>query len=124
MLLDYLANNLPECELPNFKKLKNQIYKEYNNGFYVYAKPDNISSIKQTIDYVVRYYSLYAREHKHSSKIFKLLNQTQIEIREQLRKWNLSIELFFGYNPTNCDCGGHFIFFELKVPTKVLSNAS
>jgi len=29
-------------------------HKEYNNGFYVYAKPDNISSIKQTIDYVVR----------------------------------------------------------------------
>lgn len=35
---------------------------------------------------VVRYYGLYAREHKHSSKIFKLLNQTQIGIREQLTK--------------------------------------
>lgn len=73
---------------------------------------------------VVRYYGLYAREHKHSNKIFKLLNRTQIEIREQLRKWNLSIELSFGYDPTNCDCGGHFIFFELKVPSKVLSNVS
>ena len=71
---------------------------------------------------VVRYYGLYAREHKHSSQIFKLLNQTQIEIREQLRKWNLSIELSFGYNPTIFDCGGHFLFFELKVPSKVLPN--
>lgn len=71
---------------------------------------------------VVRYYGLYAREHKHSSQIFKLLNQTQIEIREQLRKWNLSIELSFGYNPTIFDCGGHFLFFELKVPSKVLLN--
>ena len=25
LLLDYLANNLPDYELPNFKKLKNQI---------------------------------------------------------------------------------------------------
>ena len=183
LLLDYLSNNLPECELSNFKKLKNQIYKDYNNGFYVYAKPDNISSIKQTIDYVVRYtgrpamaqsriinydgehvtfwydrhedgkrveetvhvyefikrlikhipdknfkmvryYGLYAKEHKQSSKIFKLLTQTQIEIREQLRKWHLSIELSFGYDPTICDCGGHFIFFELKVPSKVLQNIS
>ena len=73
---------------------------------------------------VVRYYGLYAREHKHSSRIFKLLNQTQIEIREQLRNWNLSIELSFGYDPTNCDCGGHFIFFELKVPSKLLSSVS
>ena len=55
LLLDYLSNNLPESELPNFKKLKNKIYKDYNNGFYVYAKPDNISSINQTINYVVRY---------------------------------------------------------------------
>ena len=183
LLLDYLANNLPEHELSNFKKIKKQIYKDYNNGFYVYAKPDNISSIKQTIDYVVRYtgrpamaqsrilnydgnyvtfwydrhedgkrveetihvyefikrlikhipdknfkvvryYGLYAKEHKHSGKIFRLLNQAQIEIREQLRKWNLSIELSFGYNPTICDCGGNYIFFELKVPSKVLPNAS
>ncbi|MBR0426654.1 MAG: transposase [Clostridia bacterium] len=55
LLLDYLSQNLPSCELPNFKKLKNQIYKDFENGFYVYAKPDNISSVTQTINYVVRY---------------------------------------------------------------------
>lgn len=55
LLLDYLSSNLPSYELPKFKRLKNEIYKEYNNGFYVYAKPDDISSIKQTINYVVRY---------------------------------------------------------------------
>ena len=183
LLLDYLAHNLPKYELPNFKKLKNQIYKEYDNGFYVYAKPDNISSIKQTIDYVVRYtgrpamaqsrilnyngeyvtfwydrhedgkrveetvhvyefikrlikhipdknfkvvryYGLYAKEHKHSKKIFKFLDKNQFEIRKQLRKWNLSIELSFGYNPTKCECGGNFIFFELNLPTKLLQKVS
>lgn len=174
LLLDYLQNNLPANELPKFKQLKNQIYKEYNNGFYVYAKPDNISSINQTINYVVRYtgrpamaqsriidydgtyvtyyyerhedgkrieekihayefikklimhipdknfkvvryYGFYAKKHKHSDKIFKLLNKNQIEIRNQLRKWNLAIDLSFGYDPTICSCGGNLIFFELKI---------
>lgn len=174
LLLDYLQNNLPEKELIEFKLLKNQIYKEYNNGFYVYAKPDNISSINQTINYVVRYtgrpamaqsriidydgtyvtyyyerhedgkrieeklhayefikrlilhipnknfkvvryYGIYAKTHKQADKIFKLLNKSQIKIRNQLRKWNLSIELSFGYDPTICDCGGNLIFFELKI---------
>lgn len=174
LLLDYLQNNLPEKELIEFKLLKNQIYKEYNNGFYVYAKPDNISSINQTINYVVRYtgrpamaqsriidydgtyvtyyyerhedgkrieekvhayefikrlilhipnknfkvvryYGIYAKTHKQADKIFKLLNKSQIEIRNQLRKWNIAIELSFGYDPTICDCGGNLIFFELKI---------
>lgn len=183
LLLDYLSNNLPTSELYSFKKIKNEIYKEYENGFYVYAKPDNISSINQTIKYVVRYtgrpamaqsrilnydgeyvtfyynrhednkyveetihvynfierlikhipnknfkmiryYGLYAKEHKHSKKIFKLLSSTQIEIRKKLRKWNLSIELSFGYNPTKCECGGKLIFFELIIPSKVLKKVS
>ena len=174
LLLDYLQNNLPANELPKFKQLKNQISNEYNNGFYVYAKPDNISSINQTINYVVRYtgrpamaqsriidydgtyvtyyyerhedgkrieekihayefikklimhipdknfkvvryYGIYAKKHKHSDKIFKLLNKNQIEIRNQLRKWNLAIDLSFGYDPTICSCGGNLIFFELKI---------
>ena len=46
---------------------------------------------------VVRSYGLYAKEHKHSLKIFKMLSRTQIEIRQQLRNWRLSIELHFGY---------------------------
>ena len=183
LLLDFLQNNLPEKELIEFKHLKNQIYKDYNNGFYVYAKPDNISSINKTINYVVRYtgrpamaqsriidydgsyvtyyyerhedgkrieekvhayefieklimhipdknfkvvryYGIYAKKHKHSDKIFKLLNKNQIELRNQLRKWNLAIELSFGYNPTICSCGGNFIFFELKIKDPELLKSS
>ena len=175
LILDYLSNTLPSHELPKFKKIKNQIYKEYENGFYVYAKPDNISSIKQTINYVVRYtgrpamaqsriinydgkyvtyyyerhedgkrieetihvyefikllikhipdknfkvvryYGIYAKEHKHSKKIFKLLNENVLKIKIMLRKWQYAIELSFGYNPTKCSCGGKLIFFDLKIP--------
>lgn len=177
LLLDYLSSNLPSYELPKFKRLKNEIYKEYNNGFYVYAKPDDISSIKQTINYVVRhtgrpamaqsrildydgsyvtyyyerhedgkrieekihvyefikllikhipdknfkvvrYYGIYAKEHKYSKKLIKLLNDIQIKNREILRKWQYSIELTFGYNPTKCPCGGKFVFFDIKIPHK------
>ena len=177
LILDYLSKHLPAYELPHFKKIKNDIYKNFQNGFYVYAKPDNISSIKQTINYVVRYtgrpamaqsrilnyygqyvtyyyerhedgkrieetihvyefikrlikhipdknfkvvryYGIYSKEHKQSKKIFRLLNSNQIMIRQILRKWNLSISLAFGYDPTICSCGGKFIFFDLKIPGK------
>ena len=64
---------------------------------------------------MVCYYGIYAKEHKNSDKIFRLLTKNQIEIRRQLRKWNLSIELSFGYDPTICECGGNLVFFELKI---------
>lgn len=177
LLLDFLSINLPTKKLSNFKKLKNFLYSNYSNGFYVYAKPDDISSIKLAVDYVVRYtgrpamaqsrilnydgnyvtfyyerhednkrieetihvfdfikkiiihipnehfkvvryYGLYAKAHKHSSKIFKMLSQTQIEIRQQLRQWRLSIELSFGYDPAKCSCGNFMIFFKLVIPKK------
>ena len=50
-----------------------------------------------------------------NSEIFNRLNNNQIEIRNQLRKWNLAIDLSFGYDPTICSCGGNLIFFELKI---------
>ena len=57
LLLSYLSKNLPPSQLISFKKLKNFLYSNYDNGFYVYAKPDDISSIKLAVDYVVRYTS-------------------------------------------------------------------
>ena len=183
LILDYLSIHLPSFELSKFKKIKNEIYKEYENGFYVYAKLDNISSIKQTINYVVRYtgrpamaqsrilnydgtyvtyyyerhedgkrieetihvyefikllikhipdknfkvvryYGIYAKKHKHSKKIFKLLNENILKIKAMLRKWQYAIELSFGYNPTKCSCGGKMIFFDLKIPIdKVLQES-
>lgn len=106
-------------------------YKRHEDGQRVEENIHSYEFIKGLIKHipdrnfkVVRYYGLYAKEHKQSKKIFKLLNPTQIEIRQQLRKWNLAIELSFGYDPTKCDCGGKFIFFELKVPTKALPNSA
>lgn len=178
LLLSYLSKYLSPSKLSSFKKLKDSLYDNYENGFYVYAKPDDVSSIKLAVDYVVRYtgrpamaqsrilnydgefvtyyyerhednqrveetihvfdfikkliihipneqfkmvryYGLYAKKHKHSSKIFNMLSKTQIEIRQQLRKWRLSIELSFGYDPTKCSCGNFMIFFQLVFPKKI-----
>lgn len=177
LLLSYLSRHLPFSQLPSFKKLKDFLYSNYDNGFYVYAKPDDISSISLAVNYVirytgrpamaqsrilnydgnfvtfyyerhednqrveetisvfefikkliihipnehfkvVRYYGIYAKQHKHSSKIFKMLSQTQVEIRQQLRKWRLSMELSFGYDPTKCSCGNFMTFFQLVIPKK------
>ena len=182
LILDYLSYHLPAFEFPNFKKIKNLLYNDYKNGFYVYAKPDNITSIQQTINYVVRYtgrpamaqsritnydgtyvsyyyerhedgkridvtvhvyefiknlikhipdknfkvvryYGIYSKEHKHSKKLIKLLNNAQIKVKEMLRKWHFSIELSFKYDPTKCSCGGKMIYFDLFFPkNKVLYN--
>ena len=46
LILDYLSKHLLAHEITLFKKIKNDIYKNFQNGFYVYAKHDNISSIK------------------------------------------------------------------------------
>ena len=177
LLLDFLSKSISPKKLSVFKKLKNSLYSKYDNGFYVYAPSDDISSIKVAVYYVVRYtgrpamaqsriinydgtyvtfyyerhednkrveetvhvfefikkliihipetnfkmiryYGLYAKEHKQSKFIFKMLNDTQIKIREQLRKWRLSIELSFGYDPTKCTCGNYMTFWKIVLPSK------
>lgn len=47
-----------------------------------------------------------------------MISQTQIEIRQQLRKRRLSIELSFGYAPAKCSCDNFMIFFKLVIPQK------
>lgn len=51
LLLDELEKRVGKKE---FRKLKNQLYKEKNNGFYVYGKGE-VKSEKQAIQYVGRY---------------------------------------------------------------------
>ena len=50
VLLDQLSSKLD----PSFKRLKNQIYKDHTEGFYIRAKP-NLCSPYITIKYISRY---------------------------------------------------------------------
>ena len=74
----------------NFQN-KNEIYKEYENGFYVYAKPDNISSIKQSINYVVIYTGRPAMAQSRILNYDVQIPQTSINILLIIMK-NMNME--------------------------------
>ena len=38
-----------------FKKVKNQCYRDYSDGFYVYCPPSSHQSTQDGVDYIVRY---------------------------------------------------------------------
>ena len=52
LLLDMLENDIGKKE---FKKIKNSIYFEHKEGFYVYAPPNKFKSLTELIKYVCRY---------------------------------------------------------------------
>jgi hypothetical protein len=45
---------LSKAKIPDFKQLKNLLFKNHKDGFYVYAKPNSLSK-KQTVNYIIRY---------------------------------------------------------------------
>ena len=52
VLLDMLENDIGKKE---FRKLKNKIYLDHKEGFYVYAPPSKFKSYTELIKYVCRY---------------------------------------------------------------------
>ena len=52
LLLDMLENDIGKKE---FKKIKNSMYFEHKEGFYVYAPPNKFKSLTELIKYVCRY---------------------------------------------------------------------
>lgn len=51
ILLDLMSKVLDS----SFTKLKNQLYKKYTKGFYVYAEKKKFKSLKDGVEYVTRY---------------------------------------------------------------------
>lgn len=51
-LMDLLRQHIPH---DSFYSLECQLFKNYKDGFYVYAKPNPSSEPKKVVDYVVRY---------------------------------------------------------------------
>lgn len=54
LILDYLENELGKDE---FRKIKNNLYLKYPDGFYVYAPECKFKTINGLLDYVCRYLS-------------------------------------------------------------------
>lgn len=59
---------------------------------------------------VVRYYGLYAKKHKFSSKFNYMLKSHVAEFRKQPKNWCCRIELSFKHDPLLCSCGHTFHF--------------
>lgn len=51
ILLDLMSEELG----PSFNKLKNQLYKKYTKGFYVYAEKKKFKTLKDGVEYITRY---------------------------------------------------------------------
>ena len=51
ILLDLMSEELG----PSFNNLKNQLYKKYTKGFYVYAEKKKFKTLKDGVEYITRY---------------------------------------------------------------------
>ena len=64
-----------------------------------------IIHIPETQFKTVRYYGLYAKKHKFSHLLFKMLPQSKRIFHERYSRWRERILLSFGYDPLKCSCG-------------------
>jgi len=62
---------------------------------------------------VVRYYGLYAKKHRHSSKFNHMLKSHVAEFRKKLKNWRCRIELYFLHDPLLCSCGNYMSFIDI-----------
>lgn len=161
----------------SFYSLKSRLFSSYKDGFYVYAKKEKQSIVKDSINYVVRYtgkppmaqsriidydgkfvtfyyqrhedgkrvteklsaidfikrlivhipdkqfkmvryYGLYAKKHKHSSKIFLLVSKQKQKFYKQLANWRGRLLLAFGIDPLHCSCGNTMELLDIFLPKK------
>jgi hypothetical protein len=102
ILLNMLENKLGK---DHFRPLKNKIYANTRNGFYVRAKPNKIRDIKAGIQYVVRY---TGRPVMAQSRIVSYDGQNvtfYYQRHEDHQRIEETISDFL-YNPLSCpDCG-------------------
>jgi hypothetical protein len=54
---------------------------------------------------MIRYYGLYAKKYKHSSKLFLLMTASKRKFFKQNSHWRARLLLHFGIDPLRCQCG-------------------
>ena len=70
LMKKYIKINHPQL-LDNFKKIERDLYKNYNNGFYVRAPKQQFKDVKSGLEYILRY---CGRPAFASSRIIKIEN--------------------------------------------------
>ena len=99
-------------------------YDRHEDNMHVVEKIHVYEFIKRLIIHIpdeyfnlVRYYGLYAKDYKHSHKLFKMRSDISNKAHKMLNKWQYRIELYFNRNPLICSCCAsklHFDYLVLK----------
>jgi hypothetical protein len=67
---------------------------------------------------MVRYYGLYAKKYKHSSKLFLLLSYSVRKFNKDNNYWRVRLLLSFGIDPLRCSCGHIMTFIDIFLPKR------
>jgi hypothetical protein len=81
-----------------------------------------IIHIPQKHFHMLRYYGLYARNHKFQDKFIRLLSSSQVKARRFFKRWAFRIEQSFGFDPTKCSCGNYMNFLYIYIPSSIASS--
>ena len=100
-------------------------YDRHEDGKRVIEKLSAIDFIKRLIIHIpdeqfkmVRYYGLYAKKHKHSSKFILLLSPEKKRFLKRHSNWRARILIAFGIDPLRCSCGNTMELVNIFNPKK------
>lgn len=104
-------------------------YNRHEDNKHIVEKIHAYDFIKRLIIHIpdkyfnlVRYYGLYAKEYKHSNKLFKMMSSSVKKVHDKLKNWQCRIELYFKTNPLTCSCCGKQLHFDYLVRKKYNSS--
>ena len=83
-----------------------------------------IIHIPETQFKTVRYYGVYAKKHKFSHLLFKMLPLSKRIFHERYAHWRERILLSFGYDPLKCSCGHIMELVDIFYPPHLSYNSS
>lgn len=98
-------------------------YDRHEDNKRVIETLDAIDFIKRLIVHIpdeqfkmIRYYGLYAKKHKHSSKIFLMVSLAKKQFLQRHSKWRQHLMLTFGTDPLRCSCGHTMELVDIFIP--------
>jgi hypothetical protein len=97
-------------------------YKRHEDNLIVVEKIHVYDFFKRIIIHIpnpnfktVRYYGIYAKKHKFHDKMFMLVSNTYLTIRNQLSNWRMLILHDFDTDPLSCPFCGNLLIWQFRV---------
>jgi len=69
---------------------------------------------------MVRYYGIYAKHHKNSDKLIRLIRNPYKSFLIHSSNWRIRILTSFGYDPLRCKCGHYYTPLEIVLKGSLL----